>query len=73
MPLLNETEDDKNKWKDIPCSWIGRIDIVKVTILPRAIDRFDVIPIKLPKAFFTKLEQKYLELCQNTEEQKAQK
>ena len=73
MPLLNETEDDKNKWKDIPCSWIGRIDIVKVTILPRAIDRFDVIPIKLPKAFFTKLEQKYLKLCQNTKEQKAQK
>ena len=71
--LMKESEEDINRWKDIPCLWIGRINIVKVTILPRAIDRFDAIPIKLPKAFFTKLEQKYLKLCQNTEEWKAQK
>ena len=52
-----ETEDDTNKWKDISCLWIGRINIVKLTVLPYAIYRFNTIPIKIPKAFFTKLEQ----------------
>ena len=43
--LMKETEDDAKKWKDIPCSWIGRINIVKMAILPKAIYRFNAIPI----------------------------
>ena len=63
--LIKESKGDINRWRGIPCSWVGRINIVKMTVLPNVIYRFNVILVKLPMILFTELDKKISQISQN--------